>query len=431
MRLVMIRAAANQRAAVLAACRRQHAVNVASLPLDGGPDTGVLILASVGNARLDDLLAALNAESDLAITLIPRGVLALHPPPSAAPAQVTDVSRRSPIEIYLGGLQSIGSWWGFLGYAVGSTVVTWLGLLHETVYLLTAGMLIAPYAGPAMNVAIGAARGDGGLVLRSLLRFGSALLVAMATAWVLSALTGLTRVTPLMASTAQVSALAVVLPLTAGSLGALSLVQAERSSLVSGAAIGVLVASSLAPPAVLAGMAAWLGAWPLSVSGLFVLLLQVAGITVAAAAVFRWCGMRPDGPRYRAGMPWSFALVLGASGLALAGLLSWQHLGGPTLRRQTVAETAVDLATATVTGSGLARPIDAEAHFRPVDPPDWQTLLVHLDVEPQGSLTGGILERRLGQLVADRLRRTLPGVRPLVGVTILTPPAAPDRPATP
>jgi hypothetical protein len=49
-------------------------------------------------------------------------------------------------------------------------------------------------------------------------------------------------VTSSMSSTSNVSAVAVLLPLIAGAAGPLNLVQSERSSLVSGAAVGMLVA---------------------------------------------------------------------------------------------------------------------------------------------------------------------------------------------
>ena len=61
--------------------------------------------------------------------------------------------------------------------------------------------------------------------------------------------------------------------IAAGAAGAINLMQSERSSLVSGAATGMLVAASLAPPAGIIGMAAAIGRWDMAVSGLFLLLL--------------------------------------------------------------------------------------------------------------------------------------------------------------
>lgn len=97
--------------------------------------------------------------------------MALYPPEDKAPDQVTDIETRSPIEIFLSGLQSIGSWKGFIGYSVITSIVVWIGLFTNTSYLLVAAMLIAPFAGPAMNTAIATARGDWPLLKEGLIRY--------------------------------------------------------------------------------------------------------------------------------------------------------------------------------------------------------------------------------------------------------------------
>ncbi|MDV2994536.1 MAG: hypothetical protein N4J56_004190 [Chroococcidiopsis sp. SAG 2025] len=95
--------------------------------------------------------------------------------------------------------------------------------------------------------------------------------------------------------------MAVLLSLAAGAAGALNLVQSQRSSLVSGASVGMLVAASLAPPAGLVGMAVAIGRWDMATSGLFVLLLQLVGINLTAAILFRVFGLSVQGSRYRRG----------------------------------------------------------------------------------------------------------------------------------
>ena len=123
-------------------------------------------------------------------------------------------------------------------------VVVWIGLFTNTIYLLTAAMLIAPFAGPAMNTAIATARGDWSLLRRTLLRYVAALAVTIAIAGTLSSILHQNTTTELMVATSNLSAVAVLLPLVADAAGALNLVQSERSSLVSGAAVGMLVAAS-------------------------------------------------------------------------------------------------------------------------------------------------------------------------------------------
>ncbi len=149
--------------------------------------------------------------------------MALKPPASEAAQQVKDVEHRSPIEVFLSGLQSVGSWKGFLGYAAAAGFVVWIGLFTNTSYLLVAAMLIAPFAGPAMNVAIATARGDRHLLQRSLLRYFAALAVTIVVAGALSLILQQEVTTSLMNATSTVSAVAVLLPLVAGAAGALNL----------------------------------------------------------------------------------------------------------------------------------------------------------------------------------------------------------------
>ncbi|HEY9879894.1 MAG TPA: DUF389 domain-containing protein, partial [Leptolyngbyaceae cyanobacterium] len=201
-----------------------------------GDETLDMVLVHVSNQKVEPLLEALRELPDLKVTLLPTGVMALHPPADEAAQQVIQVEERSPIEIFLGGLQSVGSWKGFLSYAALAGVVVWIGLYTTTTYLLVAAMLIAPFAGPAMNTAIATARGDRHLIGRNVLRYFSALSVTIGVTALLSLVFRQQIPTPLMIESSQISTVAVLLPLAAGAAGAINLVQSERSSLVSGAA---------------------------------------------------------------------------------------------------------------------------------------------------------------------------------------------------
>lgn len=139
-------------------------------------------------------------------------------PADEVPQALTDTQPRSSIEVFLGGVQSIGSWQSFLIYAVIAGIIVWIGLYTNSVFLLVASMLIAPFGGPAMNVAI---------------------------------------------------------------------------------------------------------------SSLFLLLLQLVGINIACAIVFRLYELTPRGPIYARGRRQFFPIAMGLSGLALALLLGWQFLFFP------------------------------------------------------------------------------------------------------
>jgi hypothetical protein len=147
--------------AVLDIAKSYDGMNLAQFEVNGSDGPLDLVIIHVSNRKVEGLLGELQSLPKLQVTLIPQGVMALQPPPDQAAQQVKDVEERSPIEVFLSGLQSVGSWKGFLGYAAAAGVVVWIGLFTNTSYLLVAAMLIAPFAGPAMNVAIATARGDG------------------------------------------------------------------------------------------------------------------------------------------------------------------------------------------------------------------------------------------------------------------------------
>jgi len=151
---------------------------------DDGPSD--VVIAYIPNAGVEDLLGRLQEVPGLRVVLVPRGVLALQPPFSEVSRQIEEVQPRSPIEVFLGGLQSVGSWTAFLGYTAAAGAVVWVDLFTNTAYLLTAAMLIAPFAGPAMNAALATARGDPVLLGRSLVRYMAALILAVIEAAVLS-----------------------------------------------------------------------------------------------------------------------------------------------------------------------------------------------------------------------------------------------------
>ena len=393
-----------------------------TITFSGESDDGTvdLVLLHVPNRRVGDLLDESSAVDGLHVSMFPHGVLNLRPPPGEAPDQVRDVTLRSPLEIFLGGLQSVGSWRGFLSYAVASGLVVWVGLYTNTVYLLVAAMLIAPFAGPAMNAAVATARGDARLLGRTLLRYLAGLAVAAATAGLMSLVFGQRIATTLMEGTASVSATAVVLPLVAGAAGAISQAQSERSSLVSGAATGMLVTAALAPPAGLVGMSAVLGEWTMAKSGLFLLGLQLVGINLAGALVFRLVGLGPEGSRYSRGRGWAQKASLLVTLLALGGFLLWQFGDPPALRHASLAQRAQAVAQEVVDEDDFARPVEIDARFTEIGAPGPDPLLVTAYVEataPEGPTRA--VEQDLSLRIEGALRREIPGADPLVDVTVV------------
>lgn len=407
--------------------RERGATNVARLEAVDADGLVDLLIVSLDNAGVGPLLDDLQRLPDLRVTFAPQGVLALRPPAGEAPDQVRDVEPRSPIEVFLSALQSVGSWKGFLGYAFLSGVVVWIGLFTNTPYLLTAAMLIAPYAGPAMNVAVATARGDRGLIARGGARYFAGLAVGIATCAALTLLFDLKIPTTLMVETSQLSTVAVLLPLAAGAAGALNLSQSERSSLVSGAATGMLVAASLAPATGIVGMAAVLGRGDMVVSALQVLALQIVAINLAGALVFRAFGLAPQGPRYTRGDGRTVVLSLAVTVLAIAALLTWQLSTRPDLQHASRAQRAAEVVSEVVSGSPVAKLVEANVRFTRAEIPGQETLLGVLYVQrtTQAAPSDGDIARQLRGAIGRRLRERGFHVTPLVDITVLAPPEAP------
>jgi uncharacterized hydrophobic protein (TIGR00341 family) len=424
MRQLMIQVPRGQGEAILQIAQSCDAVNVSKAEAQNIERAIDLIILHVSNRQVEDLLAQLEDLPEAHITLLPTGVIALRPPASEASQQVTNVKSRSPIEIFLSGLQSVGSWRSFLSYAAVAGIVVWIGLYTNTSYLLVAAMLIAPFAGPAMNSAIATARGDLQLLGRSILRYFAALTVTIAIAFLLSLVLQQKIATSLMLDNSQVSAVALLIPISAGAAGALNLVQSERSSLVSGAAAGMLVAASLAPPAGIVGMASAIGRWDMAIDGLFLLFLQLFGIHLSASSIFRLYGLTPQGSRYSRGEKRVFPTALGVTLLSLAALLAWQFSNPPRLERSSRAQRANAAVQEAVEQAGLAQLVESNVRFTRSDIANQNTLLAEVYVQrgAESAASSQEVRDRLTQAIQTRLLNQEFNVTPLVDVTVLEAP---------
>jgi len=384
-----------------------------------------LVFVHISNGKVEELLGKLQDIPDLSFTLLPTGIMALHPPADTAADQVTNVEERSPIEIFLSGLQSTGSWKGFLSYAATAGVIVWIGLYTNTSYLLVAAMLLAPFAGPAMNTALATARGDRQLLQGSIIRYFAALSVTIATTALLSWILQQQIPTNLMIDGSQISTVSILIPLVAGAAGALTLVQSDRSSLVSGAATGMLVAASLAPPAGIIGMAGAIGRWDLAINGFFLLLLQLGGINLSAALVFRLFGLSTQGAHYQRGKRGVFPVSLGISAIVLTGLLIWQFSSSPNLERSSRAQRANAQLQQVVKQNDSAQLIEANVRFTRANIQGQNTLLCVVYVQRRTEATRSAEQIRadLTQSIQSRLLQDI-NATPFVDVIVLEAPDA-------
>ncbi|WP_029034499.1 DUF389 domain-containing protein [Salinimicrobium terrae] len=286
------------------------------------------------NESVNNFLKKIDEIEEPEVNFNPRGVISLYPPASEAPDQVADVQPKSSLEIYLGGIQSVGSIFGLIGYSLVAGIIVWIGMFTSTGYLLVAAMLVAPFAGPAMNAALGTAAGKSDLLKSSLSRYGLAIFTGIVASFIMTLFFPLTTLTPLMNEISQVSKFAIILPLVSGFAGAVNICQSERDSLVSGAAVGILVAASLAPPVGLVGVGLYMMDWQVVLSSIFRILLQLLGIHIAATLVFYFYGkISPRGVRFLKGNKVMGLITTGIVIVGLGAMMFWQFNQPPFLRK--------------------------------------------------------------------------------------------------
>ena len=424
MRQVLVKVPRGHGQEVLALAEEQDGVNLVQVEASDSEDKWDMVFINVSNHKVGPLLESLGDVPETHITLIPIGVMTMTPPKSQVAQKIKNVHPRSPIEIWLSGLQSIGSWLGFLGYTVAASVVVWIGMFTNTIFLLVAAMLIAPFAGPAMNVAIATARGDKTLLWRNLLRYFTALALTIVITAALSLLLQLQVATSMMVDTSQISSVTVLLPLVAGAAGALNLVEADRNSLVSGTAVGLLVAAALAPPAGLIGMASALQRWDMVQSGIFLLLLQLLGINLAGSLVFRAYGLKPAGSRYQHGRPAVSYLSIGLSAALLLAMLGWQFYTSPDLQRSSRSQHAASVVQDVVARSELVQLVETDLRFTRPSLPRQNALLgvVYVQRQPGVDLPDEQIRQQLTRSIQQEILAQGFNVTPLIDVNVLEPP---------
>ncbi|MHA6278798.1 DUF389 domain-containing protein [Salinimicrobium sp. CAU 1759] len=359
------------------------------------------------NRKVNDFLKRIDEFEEPEINLIPRGVITLYPPASESPDQVADVQPKSPLEIYLGGIQSVGSVKGLIGYSFAAGIIVWIGLYTTTVYLLVAAMLVAPFAGPAMNAALATAAGKMPLLKSSLMRYGLAIGIGIIASLLMTLIFPLNTLTPLMVEISHVSKVAIFLPLISGFAGAINIIQSERDSLVSGAAVGILVAASLAPPVGLIGAGLYLMDWEVVWSSVFRVVLQLLGIHFAATLVFYFFGkVTPSGVRFLKGNKILTYVTSAIVLLGIGGMMFWQFSQPPFLRKASMNTELTEELDKKLNELDYIEVIAKDVNFTNTMIKGHPTVSYNVTVLPKDStLSEAVLKKRIIEHLKQNLRQ--------------------------
>ncbi len=380
-----------------------------------------MISLQINNRSLGGLLVDLEQFSELKVSFFPHEVISFVPPPDNTPEHVLNLQPRSPIEIFLHSLQSVDQWGTFLVLAISGAIVVWIAFYTNSIFLLLAAMLIAPFAEPAMNVAVSTATGDKTLFFRNLQRYGAAIVITSAVTALLAFLLQESFMTELMVSISRVNGIAFLLPLVAGVAGALNVVQSQRTSLVTGSAAGVLIAASLAPPAGLIGMALSMGNWNTALSAVFLLILQLVGINLSGSLVLRMYGLSSSLERYNPGKKWVFYVSLAGTVVILAGLLTWQFSDPLRFQRASLEARMDQQIRQVIVDSQLAEVVEMNVRFPEADPRGSRTLLITGYVRRAPEVVGPAesITQYLKKKITQRVSEENPQITPFIELNMV------------
>lgn len=364
-----------------------------------------VVVADVPNDAIGALVEALDDAPDVRMSFSTSPVLALEPHVDELLPSVRSVDMLSPTEMVLGGLQSIGSWTGFLLNAFTAGAIVWIAFMQEAQYLLVGAMLIAPLGGPAINGALSIARGELHHLGRAVGRFAAGVLAGATSAALLTLAFPVDVVPALTVDVSTLTRAALVLPVGAGLVGATTLLQSERNSLLSGAATGILVAAALAPPMGMLGIALVVGDWPVFIAAGYLLVLQYVVIAGVGAARFAIAGVGPATHPTERSTRRRRNVAAATAGVAALALVSVQFLVPVEFVRQSIALDVRDEAVRVLRSEGTSLvAVDARFTGQRTDSGQRRVLIegtVARDDAPAGSEPQ--VERRLEQRVTDAI----------------------------
>lgn len=169
-----------------------------------------------------------------------------------------------------------------------SSLVAAIGLIRSDVVIIIGAMVIAPFLGPNVALALGATLGDPGLILKSLKSLVIGILVALVTAFIIGYTLEIDPTTPAIISRTALGIGDIGLALAAGVVGALA-----YTTGVSTALIGVMVAAALLPPLVNTGILVGAGEWHMALGAFLLFITNIICLNLAGVMTFLAQGIRP------------------------------------------------------------------------------------------------------------------------------------------
>lgn len=176
----------------------------------------------------------------------------------------------------------------FVIMVVLSTVVAAIGLIRGDVPVIIGAMVIAPFLGPNMALALSCALGDFSLAKHALKAIGVGVAIAMILSCLIGFLVSIDPLSPQIASRTSPDLGDMVLAFAAGAAGSLAFTTG-----IPAVVVGVMVAVALLPPLVTAGLLLGAGHFLPAFGAIILLFTSITCINLAAISTFFLQKVRP------------------------------------------------------------------------------------------------------------------------------------------
>jgi len=241
-------------------------------------------------STLDALQDALTGADGWRIVLQPTDAVIPKPDPDEDERRTREAHRRATTrEVLYGQIERGARLTGdYLLFVALSTIVAASALVTNNVAVLIGAMVIAPFLGPNLGFAFGAALGDRGMMGEAAKSLGAGFALAVGLSIFGAMILPLDLEAKELLDRTRIGLDGMAVALASGACAALALTSGASASLV-----GVMVAVALLPPAVAFGMMIGAGEWRLALGAAELFAVNVASVNLSALAVFRYRGVEP------------------------------------------------------------------------------------------------------------------------------------------
>ncbi len=241
-------------------------------------------------STLDALQDSLSGTEGWRIVLQPTDAVIPKPEPDEEEEATREAQRRVTTREVLYGQIEKGARMSddYLLFVALSTVVAGAALVTNNVAVLVGAMVIAPFLGPNLGFAFGAALGDKKLMEEAAKTLAVGFALAVGLSIIAGAIMPLNLNAQELLDRTRIGLDGMAVALASGACAALALTSGASASLV-----GVMVAVALLPPAVAMGIMIGAGQGGAALGAAELFFVNVASVNLAALIVFRFRGIEP------------------------------------------------------------------------------------------------------------------------------------------